>query len=54
MKSYNEYNKWRNFDLVSVSVDGSHEMQGNHKSVRYFFSQKNPTVDLTATYNYDH
>ena len=41
-------------DLVSVYVDGSHEDQVNHKSVRYLLPQKNPTIYLTATSNSDH
>ena len=42
------------FDLFSVSVDGSNEEQGKHKSVRYLFPQKKPIVGLTVTSKYDH
>ena len=37
-----------NCDLVSLSVDGSHEDKVNHKAVRYLLTQKDPTVVLTA------
>ena len=43
-----------NLELVSVSVDESHKEQGKHKALKYLLRQKNPTVDLTATSNYDH
>ena len=38
-----------NRDLVSVSVDGSHEYQGHNKEFKYLLPQNNPTFDLTAT-----
>ena len=38
-----------NCDLVSVSVDGSHEEQVNCKAVIFLSTKKNTTVDLTAT-----
>ena len=41
-------------DLVTVSVDGSHEERGKYKAVRYLLPQNNPTVDLTSTSNYYH
>ena len=43
-----------NFDLVSVSAYVSHEDKGHHKEVRSLLTQKNPTVDLTATLNSNH
>ena len=43
-----------NCDFVSVSIDGSHLDQGQHKPVISLLPQKNPTVDLTATSNSDH
>ena len=43
-----------NCELVSVSVDGSHEDQGQHKEVRSLLPQNNLIVDLTATSNSDH
>ena len=43
-----------NRDLVSVSFDGSHKEQGNHKAVRYLLPQNKPTVDLTTTSNPGH
>ena len=46
--------KGENRDLVSVSVDGSHEEQGKHTSVISLLPQINPTVYLTATYNSNH
>ena len=45
-------NGW-NSDLVSVSVDGSHEEQVNQKVVIYLLPQKKLTVGLTVTSNSD-
>ena len=39
-----------NRDLVSVSVDVSHEDLGRHKGIRFCFPKKT-TVDVTATFN---
>ena len=43
-----------NDDLVSVSVDGSHEDHRKHKAVIYLLSQNKATVDLIKTSNYEH
>ena len=48
-KALQQVKKWKNCDLVSLSVDGSHEDKVNHKAVRYLLTQKDPTVVLTAT-----
>ena len=42
-----------NINLVSVSVDGSHEDMGWHKDIIFLLSPKNPTVYLTSTSNYE-
>ena len=42
-----------NQDLVGVFVDGSQEVQGQHKEVSALLPQKSNTVDLTKTSNYD-
>ena len=43
-----------NYDLLSVSVDGSHEYQVNNKTVRSLLQPNNPTIYLTATSNSNH
>ena len=40
-----------NSDLVSVSVDGSHEDLGWHKGIYFVVVPQKPTIDLTATSN---
>ena len=42
-----------NSDLVYVSVDGSHRDLGRHKGIYFVVVPKRPTVDLTATSDYD-
>ena len=55
MKILNEFEQIdKNGNIVSVSVDGSHGDQRNHKAVRSLLPKKNPIVDLTATSNYGH
>ena len=43
-----------NGDLISVSVYGPHKGLGHHKGISLPPSQENPTVNLTATYNFEH
>ena len=43
-----------NCDIVSISVDGSYTDLGCHKGINFLVTPKNPTVDLTETYNYEH
>ena len=43
-----------NRELVSLSVVGPHEEQGQNQELRYLLPQKNPTVYLTATSNHKH
>ena len=42
-----------NSELVSVSVDVSHEDLGRQKGICFLLAPKNPTVNLTATSNSD-
>ena len=42
-----------NNDLVYISVDGSHEDLGWHKGIYFVVVPKRPTVDLTATSDYE-
>ena len=42
-----------NNDLVYISVDRSHEDLGWHKGIYFVVVPKRPTVDLTATSNYE-
>ena len=39
-------------DLVSISIDRSHEHMGRHKGILFVYP-KNRTVDLTEISNYD-
>ena len=42
-----------NHELVFISVDVSHEELGWHKGISFLLEPKTPTVDLTATSNYE-
>ena len=61
-RSYENKNKRRlsistrdevNYDLVSLSVDGSHEDMGQHKGIHFLFPPPKPTAYLTATSNFE-
>ena len=43
-----------NSELVSVSIDVSHEYLGRHKGISFLFTPQNPTIDLSATFNSEH